>query len=273
MLRDEIIMDRNWIVEQTKYNVAQWDKTMEDVDPSVQEWNKKSDKYYQRVCEECNFFDSIKSIEWDRYISKNSKVLDLGCGGGWLSAYLSKFENITSILAVDTSKNYLFNIMPGVIKIINGTSSKILPIEGMFSPLLVENESLDMVVASASIHHADNLELLLVEINSKLKMGGHLMILNETPEKYTRYILRICKSFMKIFINTIKKDYYMISPKISSSGFEYDAYLGDKSYPLWYWEQALENSGFKLLKVQDSNLPTVKNINSVTLKHFICQKI
>lgn len=266
-------MDNNWIVEQTEYNVSQWDKSMENIDPSVKQWNRNPDRYYNRVCIECNFFDSVKVIEWEKYIAKDSKVLDLGCGGGWLSAYLSTFMHTKSILALDTSKNYLFNIMPGVINILKGDSSKITPIEGMFTPLLIQEKSLNMVVASAAVHHADNLEAVLTEIGSKLKSGGYLMILNETPQGYIRYIARIILSFFKLLTKTVIKQYETVSPKISASGFEYDAYLGDRSYPLWYWENAIHRAGFEIIELVDSNLPTLKNTKQVTLKHFICQKV
>jgi SAM-dependent methyltransferase len=266
-------MNNDWICRQTKHNVAQWDKVMGSIYPDAKEWNLDAEKYFKRVCEECNFLNSIELIEWDQYIQKNSKILDLGCGGGWLSAYLSKFANVTSIFAIDTSKNYLFNIMPKVIKKVNGVSSKVIPIEGMFTPIILENTSLDIVVASASLHHADNLELILMEIHSKLKQGGSLIILNETPQSYLKYVLRTIKVFIEIFINTITKQYKPISQKISSSGFEYDPYLGDRFYPLWYWEVILLKSGFKIIKFIDSELPTVKNTKGETLKHFICKKI
>ena len=266
-------MSINWIAEQTKYNVAQWDTSMEKIYPEVKEWNKDPKKYYRRVCEECNFYDSVKLINWDNYLTENSQILDLGCGGGWLAAYLSKKISVGKIYAVDTSENYLYNIFPGIMEIMQGNSIKIIPIQGMFSPLLVENESLDMVVASAAIHHAENLEFLLKEIKTKLKKGGYLILLNETPSSSIRYLARLCLAFSKIFFKTLFQKYEVISPRISASGFEYDAHLGDKSYPLWYWEKALSNAGFEMIEYIETNLPTVKGTKQTTLNHMICKVI
>jgi SAM-dependent methyltransferase len=266
-------MNNNWILEQTNFTVTQWDMSMENAYPEVKTWNKNPIKYYEHVCEKCNFLDAVKVINWNKYLVNNCRILDLGCGGGWLSGYLSKFEIVKSIISLDTSKNYLHNIMPGVVDIMQGNSAKITKIEGMFSPLLLEDNSLDLVVASAALHHADNLEFLLKEIRSKLKSEGVLMIINETPSEYFKYIIRILLSFSKILFKSITKKYNSVSQKISSTYFEYDPYLGDKMYPLWYWEKAIRLSGFEILEIIDTNLPTVKGMKQESLKHFICKAI
>lgn len=266
-------MNTNWIFEQTNFTVSQWDTSMENAYPQVKEWNKDSDKYYHQVCEKCNFLDAAKLINWKEYLIDECTILDLGCGGGWLSSYLSTFEKVRSILALDTSKNYLYNIMPGIIDIMQGDASKITTIEGMFSPIQLENNSLDMVVASAALHHADNLQYLLNEIRSKLKSGGMLMIINETPSTYGKYLARLLFAFSKIFLRAIFRKYTLVSPKISSAFFEYDPYLGDKMYPAWYWKEAIERAGFELVETIDSQMATLKGTKKESLKHFICKAI
>lgn len=266
-------MKNNWIYDQTLYNVSQWDKTMETRYPEVKKWNKDPKEYFKQVCENCNFLDSIKVLNWNKYLTKQTKVIDLGCGGGWLSSFLSTFDDVDSILAVDTSHNYLYNIMPEVINIMDGNESKISPVEGMFSPLLVEDESVDLVVASAAFHHADNLEYLFKDTRKKIKKGGYLILLNETPPSYFKYINRVSKAFIKLFFKTVTSKYETTSQKISASGFEYDPYLGDRNYPLWYWQEAIRVSGFELEEVIDTKLTTVKNIQSDTLCHFVCKAI
>ncbi|MBU0633200.1 class I SAM-dependent methyltransferase [bacterium] len=266
-------MNNSWIIEQTKINVAQWDSAMENAYPEVKEWNKDPYKYYNQVCEKCNFLESVKIVDWEKYLVEDAKIIDMGSGGGWLSAYLSKFDLVKSIIALDTSKNYLYKIMPDVIKIMDGQVNKIQPIEGLFAPLLLDDGSLDMVVASAALHHADNLELVLKEIRSKLKEGGILVILNETPSGQLRYIARLLLAFAKILKNTMLLKYKRLSPEISSSGFKYDPYLGDRSYPIWFWKEAIRLSGFELIELIDSELSTVKGIKNQSLKHFVCKAI
>lgn len=266
-------MNHNWIAEQINFTVAQWDTSMENAYPTVKEWNKDSKKYFNHVCEKCNFLDAVKVIDWKRYLVNECTILDLGCGGGWLSGYLSKFDRVKSIISVDTSKNYLHNIMPGVIDIMNGTPDKITTVEGMFSPIQLENNSLDLIVASAALHHADNLQSLLNEIQSKLKKGGLLMIINETPSEYFKYLARLLLAFSKIFVRAILFKYTPVSPKISSSFFEYDPYLGDKMYPMWYWKKAIKLAGFELVEIVDTKMATVKGTNKESLKHFICKSI
>ncbi|MGB5920494.1 methyltransferase domain-containing protein [Arcobacter sp.] len=265
-------MNKDWIYQQTLHNVSQWDKIMEHKYPEVKEWNNDGNKYFIQVCEKCNFLDATKVIDFDKFLNDNSTVIDLGCGGGWLSAYLSRFEKVKIILAIDTSKNYLYNILPTVIKILKGKSEKIVPVEGLFSPLMLEDNSVDLIVASAAFHHAFNLEELFKETYSKLKKGGYLIVLNETPISGYLYIKRIIKAFIKILYKVLKRQYESPSPKISVNGFEYDPYLGDKNYPFWYWERAIKEADFELVEIIDTNLTTVKNVKSDKLIHFVCKK-
>ena len=84
--------------------------------------------------------------------------------------------------------------------------------------------------------------------------------------------MRIIKSSGKIFFNIIFKKYISVSQKISSSNFEYDPWLGDKMYPKWYWEKAIDVAGYELCEYLDTNMGTVKGTKAETLKHFICKK-
>lgn len=266
-------MNTNWISEQINFTVSQWDTSMEDAYPQVKEWNKDPVKYYHQVCEQCNFLDATTLINWEKYLVDESCVLDLGCGGGWLSGFLSRFDKVKSIYSVDTSKNYLHNIMPGVIDIMGGDAKKITTVEGMFSPIQMEDHSIDLIVASAALHHADNLHFLLLELHDKLKQGGTLMIINETPSEYFKYLARLLRAFSKIFIRALFKRYTPLSQKLSSSCFEYDPYLGDKMYPMWYWKEAIHRAGFELIEVIDTKMATLKGTNKESLKHFICKAL
>lgn len=190
---------------------------------------------------------------------------------GWLSAYLSKFDEVASIYALDSSKYFLYTMMPGILKIMNSQENKITSVEGLFSPLLLENGSLDVVVASSVLHHTDGLEALLKEIRRVLKRNGFLIILNETPVSGTRHLMSVTKAFLKIFRNLLLRSYMPSSPAISSSGYLYDPMLGDRDYPLWYWMTAIQNAGFIVEDVVDTQLPTVKGSKGRYLTHFICK--
>jgi ubiquinone/menaquinone biosynthesis C-methylase UbiE len=266
-------MHKNWIYEQTNLNIAQFDKAMETYYPQSKTYIYDPQKHIGRICEQCNYLSAIKQIDWLKYFKNNYSIMDIGCGGGWLTAFLSKIDNVSTIYALDSSKHYLFDLIPKVVKIMEGKYEKIVLIEALFTPLLFSEGFLDAVVASSSLHHADNLEVVLKEIRRVLKKGGYLFVLNETPATRFQHLVLITKAIIKIFKNLLFCSYKQISPSVSSSGYLYDPYLGDRNYSFWYWKIALQKAGFSIIEHIDTGLPTVKNGCGPNLEHIICKAI
>jgi SAM-dependent methyltransferase len=264
-------INNRWIHEQTDRNISQFETAMETHYPESAAYLHDPKKYLARVGTECNFIDAIKLIDWHKYLRPDSSVLDLGGGAGWLSAYLSQFESVSKVYNLDSSKFFLYEMMPPIIELMAGKPEKIVPIEGLFTPLLFEDGALDVVAASSALHHADSLEGLLKEIRRTLKKDGLLFVLNETPDSRARYTARVAKAFLKIFKHTLLGHYQSVSPALSSCGYLYDPYLGDRTYPVWYWKEALKRSGFALIEYLDSTMPTVKGQKGKSLVHFICK--
>jgi hypothetical protein len=69
----------------------------------------------------------------------------------------------------------------------------------------------------------------------------------------------------------IARNYESASPAISACGYLYDPCLGDKSYPLWYWKEAIGRAGFSIAEIMSTGLPTVKGTPGASLTHFICK--
>jgi len=112
---------------------------------------------------------------------------------------------------------------------------------------------------------------MLKEARRVLKKDGLLFILNETPRPWLRYVFSLTLGFAKIMKKVIVRKYEPVSPSISACGYLYDPYLGDKSYPLWYWKEAIRRSGFSIVEVTNTGLPTIKGKRGVNLTHFICK--
>lgn len=263
----------SWIARQMEHTVSQFDSTIETHYQESAHYFRNPDDFYRGITTLWNYLDAVKKVDWDRYLKPNAHVLDLAGGTGWLSAYLSTFDRIDKIYNVDSSRYFLSVMMPGLVRLMHGKSEKIEPIEGLFTPLYFDDQALDAVVISSSLHHAERMETVLAEVRRVLKPDGVLFILNETPLSNTRYLLGMIKQFMLIMNNTILRRYLPVSPYLSSSGSLYDPLLGDKAYPTWYWEQSITRSGFTLLKTMDTKLITVKSARrGIPLVHFICQK-
>lgn len=266
-------MKSNWLAEQLLAEVSQFDKSMSKVYPNSEVSFQSANNYISSIGFVCNYIDAANKVPWQKYFSSDSLVLDLGCGGGWLSAMLSKFDEVKKVYALDSSHFFLNNMFPQVLDCIGGLSEKIVPIEGVFQPLLFDDAHLDVVVASSSLHHADNLDSLLKEIRRSLKVGGYLFVINETPRSNFRFLISALMASIRILRDLFLQRYMPLSPSISSSGYLYDPALGDRDYPLWYWKKAFISSGFELLETINTGLPTVKNGNGRSLIHFVCKAI
>jgi ubiquinone/menaquinone biosynthesis C-methylase UbiE len=266
-------MNKSWIYEQTNLNIAQFDKAMETNYPESKIYIHDPKEHIARISDQCNYLDAIKLIDWNAYLGPDCSVMDLGCGSGWLTAYLSKIDSVSTIYALDSSKYYLYEMMPQIVKMMEGRQGKIVPIEGLFTPLLFQDGFLDAVVASATLHHSESLDVVLKEIRRCLKKNGLLFVLNEIPSSWLGHILLIAKAVIKIFTNVLLRNYLPISQSVSSSGYLYDPFLGDRDYPLWYWENAIESSGFSIIEQVDTLMPTLKNGKGTSMVHLICKAI
>lgn len=266
-------MDTNWIVEQSLLGVAQFDRAMANAYPESQASLQSARNYLETIGDACNYRAAAEQVPWTRYLPSNAKVLDMGCGGGWLTAMLTRFGAVQTVYALDSSKHFLHTMLPQVMELMGGLAEKVIPVEGLFQPLLFEDGHLDFVVASSALHHAENLESVFREIRRCLKPGGILLVINETPWPGYRHLLSVLAAAVRILRDLALQRYRTTSPAISSSGYLYDPKLGDRDYPVWYWRSAIDASGFSLEEVVDSGLPTVKGSQGRPLIHFVCRAI
>lgn len=262
-----------WLDEQVQRGVAQFDEGMINYYPDKRDevYLGNAEAYLERIGGFCNYIQATELVAWDSIIPAQARVLDLGCGGGWLAAILSQHVAVDKVFALDSSRFFLQKMLPDVFRRCNAKEEKLTTIHGLLYPLLFEGAYLDLVVASSALHHAESLEAALKEIRRTLKKNGVLLVLNETPAAGWRHLLSVSFAFVRIFRNLLAQRYTPSSPAISSSGYLYDPKLGDRDYPRWYWEKALRASGFAIESVMDTGLPTVKGSKGRPLIHFICR--
>ncbi len=137
---------------------------------------------------------------------KSSHILDLGCGGGFLSNYLGqKHFNVTGIdissSSLEIAKKY-------------DTSQKVNYILGDIHSLPFEDQSFDAICAMDILEHIEDYPTLLKECSRILRPGG--IFLFHTFSKNLLSWLIVIKG-MEIFYPTAPKDLhlyeYFISPK------------------------------------------------------------
>ena len=262
----------NWVQEQVRRNSTAFDAAMLLTNAEETAYTRDPERYFERVCVDCNYLDAVRQVNWDEIFKGGSSVLDLGGGTGWLTAYLSRMEGVSQIKIVDLSSGYLERNLPVAVRRLSGEATKISTAVGYFSPLLFEDASLDVVVMSSAIHHADQMEGVLREINRVLVSGGWCLLLNETPVGDLFYLRTMLVTFARSLLGTLTRRYFPSSASVSASGILYDAQLGDRMYPNWYWESAIRGAGFLLERRIDTGLATVKGSSGLPLTHFICRK-
>ena len=136
---------------------------------------KLNSNYYNKFWQkyELNNEDKIRSLFIQRNLKKlnikNTEILDLGCGYGWMSNFLKKFGNYTGVDFSNSSiefanKNFKENgnfILADEMSLTLG-----LPIEKKF----------DIIVCSEVIEHVVDQISFVQQIQMFLKPNGHLFL-------------------------------------------------------------------------------------------------
>jgi ubiquinone/menaquinone biosynthesis C-methylase UbiE len=107
------------------------------------------------------------------------RVLEIGAGGAWFSAELSKLPRVVEVITTDFSPRLLKERAPQVFRLLNANVAKITRMPGDFHQLDFPDDHFDFVVSSAVLHHASNIVQVLREAKRVLKPGGQLVAIRE----------------------------------------------------------------------------------------------
>lgn len=187
--------------------------------PSFKEKNKlNNDTTYASILRN-NILEKIKKIIEQ---NKNFKVIELGCGSGWLSLEMARFG--AQVIAYDSSSE--------VIKIAN-QMKKENKIKNNFGSLKYVNqdmekfeskkESVDLIISWESLYYAKNSKSIMKKIKKALKPNRYLVIIQSTNqgniENYLSYLFeffmptynksykeKIILAYRLIFENSVKRE-------------------------------------------------------------------
>jgi SAM-dependent methyltransferase len=222
-----------------------------------------------------NLIEAARDLDWPSVlpVGGHLKVLDLGCGTGWLSALLSRFDQVESIIALDADSHNLETMLPEVCHALGADMRKVKPTRGLFQPLPFENGELDLVVASSAVHHAQDIISLFLELRRVVKDDGLIIALNETPAPNWNHIVRMGRSSLRAIAENVTGRIRRFGPRVSSLGLLYDPYLGDVAYSRKQWDFIFKSSGLTYQEHVSPYYPyKAKDSQSVRLTHFICRK-
>ena len=105
------------------------------------------------------------ALEIAPLISSHSKILDVGCGNGFIAHHLKALLDC-SVTGIDVIKDTAANI-------------QYIPYDGRHFP--IKDQSIDALLLCYVLHHAQDLNLVLNEIKRVLRLGGTIVIYEDTP--------------------------------------------------------------------------------------------
>lgn len=107
------------------------------------------------------------------------RILEIGAGGAWLSAELSKLPKVVEIVTTDYSARLLKDQAPKVFKLLGANVAKITRVPADFHELDFPDNHFDFVVSSEALRDAANIIQVLLEVKRVLKPGGCFVAIRE----------------------------------------------------------------------------------------------
>ena len=147
-----------------------------NVAESFEESFKEKTFYNKQTQDETHLRDILKFVE----IEPGMKVLDLGCGSGYLTFPMARNNPKATIIGLDIVTKTLGNNMAEAKKD-SLSNLEFIAYDGVTFPF--EDESFDLVVTRYALHHFPNIENSMKEMARVLKPGGKLFISDPRPNE------------------------------------------------------------------------------------------
>ncbi len=138
------------------------------------------------------------------------RILEIGAGGAWLSAELSKLPRVVEVIATDPSPRPLKEHAPKVFKLLGAHTDKITRMPADFHHLDFPKNHFDFVVCSAVLHRAGNIVQALREAKRVLKPGGQLVAIREPVWPLVKIKSR-AKMLAKLVATGVNERFYTLS--------------------------------------------------------------
>jgi SAM-dependent methyltransferase len=112
-------------------------------------------------------------------VELRGRILEIGAGGAWLSAEISKLPRVVEIVATDFEASDLREEAPRVFAWLNARAAKITRIPMDTHKLDFPAAHFDFVLAVGALQHGFNVPQLLKQCHRVLKPGGSVVAVRE----------------------------------------------------------------------------------------------
>ncbi len=143
-------------------------------------------------------------------IEFRGRILEIGAGGAWLSAEISKLPNVVEVITTDFSPVLLREQAPKIFRLLQANTAKITRMPSDFHKLDFPNNYFDYVVCSAVLHEAGNIVQVLREAKRVLKPGGQFIAIREPVWPLVKIKSR-AKMLAKLVATGINERFYTLS--------------------------------------------------------------
>lgn len=224
----------------TKKEIKNWGKEKE------REWGKNADFWIKIIREKLDPYRlkvTNKAILDCLKDKKNLRILDAGCGEGYLCRAAAKLGH--QVFGID--------FCPELIKAAKDLERKktlgIKYFVGDFRRTKFPASFFDIVLSHQTINEIENPQKAFQEFSRILKKEGRLILLFLHPcfEIYQQRVKNL--SLIYFQKSKIKKDYYLVSGIKSPSPYFY------LHLPLSQWVEILTKNGFLIEKIKEPHLP------------------
>ncbi len=136
-----------------------------------------SDNWFRQATQELPRF--IPFLVNDCGVEFRGRILEIGAGGAWFSAEVSKLPKVVEVITTDLSPKFLKEQAPRVFNALDANTAKITRMPADFHQLDFPDDYFDFVVGAAVLHQAANIVQVLREAKRVLKPGGQFIVIRE----------------------------------------------------------------------------------------------
>ena len=135
--------------------------------------------FYDKINESAWYYDDLNKDEYtfaSKFITKSDKILDIGCGFGKFTNFISNKENFTGLDISENARDY-------------GTKNNIKIINELIQNHCIKNENnYDVITCFQILEHIDNPVDFIKKALITLKKDGLFIISVPNEESYLKYI-------------------------------------------------------------------------------------